>query len=173
MLLGNSRRWVCGSLQNIPAKKEKVCPPVRPPSRVQGLLSTGAQVFGECLPQGQDRHSDQGRERGEQWGEVALAQTGAPAKARRARGGGGSLLGAASPQPPGGVALSWDPRGSSRGKGLLGWPLQFCLGTGHLPFGKSGSGCAHEALAESLRTAGRKQGSRRLRSSLLSTRSAR
>lgn len=100
-----------------------------------------------ACPKGQDRHSDQGRERGEQWGEVALAQTGAPGKGPEGEGGRGQPPGGGWPQPPGGVALSWDPSGPSRGEG------DFSAGPAVLPGDRSPALrekrfwlCTHEAL---------------------------
>lgn len=137
--------WVFSgqSLQNMPAKEERVRPPVRALGRVQGLLSTGAQRFGECLPQAGTRQTQhQARGRGEQGvstgREAALAQIGAPGK--DPKGGRG--------RPPVGAALSWDPSGAlPRGRGLLGCPRSSAWERVTCPWGKAVLAAhTHEAL---------------------------
>ena len=149
--------WVFSgqSLQNMPAKEERVRPPVRALGRVQGLLSTGAQRFGECLPQAGTRQTQRSR-----------PGKGCAGGAHGARGRSGPDRG--SWQRPRGREGAASRRGGSElgpfqgppaGKGTSRLSPQFCLGTGHLPLGKSGSGRAHTRLwADSLRTAGRNQG---------------
>lgn len=68
-------------------------------------------------------------ERGEQWGEVALAQTGAPGKAPEGGAGGRPPWGRLASAPGGVMAHRLGPAGPSpRGRDCSAGP-QFCLGT--------------------------------------------